>query len=260
MEKDEVYHILGRAYFSEEPHEKETLGRLAKMLRSATVFVDVGASLGQYVYHANKHLRGGYILAIEPDPIRFDKLDENCREWESLSGNRIQALHAAISDIDGRIKFYTTNSPLSGGLFKHKSTTSYQWREVFLDCFRLDTLLMDIQPDLVKIDVEGSELRVLRGCTRILKKGKARFLVEIHGWADPEGQRDPAEVFDFMKSFDYWPTNQYGRYLFAKRTKPEVILLWCGMQVKVFLSWIGKWALPLWLSNRLWALWQRHGY
>lgn len=267
MEKDQVYHILGRAYFSEEPHEKETLRRLAKMLRSATVFVDVGASLGQYVYHANKHLRGGHILAIEPDPIRFNKLEENCHEWESLSDNRIRALHAAVSDIDGITKFYTTNSPVSGGLFKHDlSHVGDQlrqvatWEEVVVECFRLDNLLEDMHPDLIKIDVEGSELRVLRGCTRLLKDGKARFLVEIHGWADPEGQKDPAAVFDLMRSFGYWSTNQGGRYLFAKRTKMEAIILLCGMQVKGLLSCIGKWALPLWLRHRLWALWQRHGY
>ena len=223
MEKNQIYWILEQAYFSEEPHEKETLGQLAQMLCSAKVFVDVGASLGQYVYHANKHLHGGYILAIEPDPIRFDKLDENCHEWELLSSNKIRALCAAVSDIDGRIKFLTTNSNISGGLFTHdlpKQTIA--WEEVVVECFRLDTLLKNTHPDLVKIDVEGSELRVLRGCTRLLNEEKAQFLVEIHGWADPEGQKNPADVFNFMKSFGYWSTNQGGRYLFTKRTKHDL--------------------------------------
>ncbi|MBA7626836.1 hypothetical protein ES703_34294 [subsurface metagenome] len=169
-------------------------------------------------------------------------------------------LHAAISDLDGKTQFYTTNSPLSGGLFKHKSTTSHEWQEVSVDCFRLDSLLRDIQPDLIKIDVEGSELRVLRGCTRILKEGKARFLIEVHRWADPEGQKNPTEVFDFMKSFRYYSTNLYGRYYFVKKAHVEVLLLLSTMRIRRLLSWMARRMLPASIRRRLLAQWQRYGY
>ena len=122
------------------------------------------------------------------------------------------ALHAAISDVDGKTKLYATNSPVSGGLFKHELShvgnqlrQATTWQEIAIDCFRLDTLLKDMRLDLV--NVEGSELRVLRGSTSILKEGKTRFLVEVHQWADPEGQKNAAEVPEFMRSFGYWPTN-----------------------------------------------------
>jgi len=102
MDKTQIYEILNQVYFSEESHEKEVLEHLPEILRSVKIFVDIGASLGQYSFHANKHIRGGHIFAIEADSIRFDELKNNCRKWESLSNNKLQALHAAICDKDGK--------------------------------------------------------------------------------------------------------------------------------------------------------------
>ena len=218
MENREIYRILNEAYFSEDPHEKKVLEHLSPILRRVKVFVDIGASLGQYTLFASKHMRGGHVLAIEADPIRFEELERNCRKWESLTDNKLTALHAAVCDKDGQTSFFVTNSDVSGGLFEHDIRhKAVDWHEIVVDCFRLDTFFLQrCSPDLVKIDVEGGELRVLRGAARILG-GEAKFLIEVHRWVDPEGQRSRVEVFDFMKSFGYYPIDLYGgRYLFVK--------------------------------------------
>ncbi|GAG16205.1 unnamed protein product, partial [marine sediment metagenome] len=46
--------------------------------------------------------------------------------------------------------------------------------------------------------------------------GETKFLIEVHSWADPEGQKNAEEVYNFMKSFGYQPVNYYGRALFVK--------------------------------------------
>ena len=137
MNKGEIFEILNEAYFSDEPDEKEVLDNLPEVLRSVRTFVDIGASLGQYTYHANKYIQAGHIIAIEPDPIRFPELEKNCHNWQSLSTNKIDALQAAISDEDGKIMFYTTHSNVSGGLFKHDISSlpegykrAVRWEEV----------------------------------------------------------------------------------------------------------------------------------
>lgn len=229
MDKREIYEIINKAYFSDEPDEREVLENLPKCLRSVRTFVDIGASLGQYTYYANKYIQAGHIIAIEPDPIRFPELERNCHNWQPLSNNKIDALHAAISDKDGEITFYTTSSTVSGGLFKHDISglpeeyrNAVRWEEVSVDCFRLDTLFKTMfkgsDPDFVKIDVEGSELRVLRGCTEILRQRHAIFLVELHNWRDPEGQRSSEEVLEFMKSFGYYPFDYHGHKLFVEKS------------------------------------------
>jgi FkbM family methyltransferase len=217
MDKNEIYRNLNKAYFSEERHEKEVLDHLPVLLEGVRVFADVGASLGQYTFFANKHLQGGRIFAIEADPIRFEELRNNCQKWEFSSTNKLTALHAAVCDKDGKTAFYVTNSSVSGGLFTHDIRhQAVDWQEIVINCFKLDTIFRDCSPDLVKIDVEGSELRVLRGAIRILRKGKTKFLVELHSFVDPEGQGGPEEVLDFMKSFGYSPTNFHGHRLFVK--------------------------------------------
>lgn len=216
MDKQQVYDILNKAYFSEECHENMIMKHLPSMLRSVNVFVDVGASLGQYTQLANKSIQEGHIYAIEPDPVRFEELQRNCHKWSRLSSNKLTPLNAAVADTQQKVKFFTTNSSTSGGLFKHPTQQkAADWEEIEVDGLSLDTLFIEDGPDFVKIDVEGAELRVLKGATKILRDGNAKFLIELHYWADPEGQRNADEVLCFMKSFGYWPVNYYGKLLFV---------------------------------------------
>lgn len=231
MKKNEVYKILNEAYFSEEKHEKEIIDDLPSLLEGTKIFVDIGASLGQYAFFANKHIQKGQIFSIEPDPIRFEELERNCRKWESLNNNKVIALKAAVSDEDGEVTFFTTHSNTSGGLFSHNVAADVTWSEITVDSLRLDTLFKNQSPDFIKMDVEGVELRALTGATNILKKGKARFLIELHGFVDPKGQKNKNEVYKFMQSFGYYPVKTYEkiRVLFVK-SRPN----WFKAKLKSF--------------------------
>ena len=50
MELQELYKIWNDQYFGENMHEKEVINALPYLLRNAEVFVDVGASIGQYTF------------------------------------------------------------------------------------------------------------------------------------------------------------------------------------------------------------------
>jgi FkbM family methyltransferase len=219
MDKNKVYEMLNQAYFSDDPHEKAVVNNLPTILKGVRIFVDIGASLGQYTYYANKSLQNAKIYAIEADPIRFEKLQQNSAEWEALGTNKLTVYHGAVSDRIGTITFYTTHSNVSGGLFTHDvKNKGVIWHEVTVESFTLDTLFAETTPDFIKIDVEGSELRVLKGAIRLLQKGKTVFLIELHSFVDPEGQRGPREVIAFMESFGYKASNFHGQHLF-KPTK-----------------------------------------
>ena len=217
MLKSEVIERLSEAYFSEECHEKEVLDNLPKLLIGVKVFIDIGASLGQYTFHANKHIKGGRIFAIEADPFRFEELEKNCNNWESASTNKIIPIHAAVSDTDGKTSFFVTKSDVSGGLFiRDVSHKSVEWHEEFVDCFKLDTFFNEQLPDFIKIDVEGAELAVLKGAVNILREGKAKLLIEVHSFS---GQINPEEVYGFMRSVGYFPKYFFGRLLFEKSNR-----------------------------------------
>jgi FkbM family methyltransferase len=235
VRREQIFSSLNKAYFSAEMHEKEVIEHLPLLLRGVEVFVDVGASLGQYTYFGDQNMHGGRIFAVEADPLRFEGLERNCRRWASASDNELIAVQGAASDQDGEIAFYTTNTNISGGLFRHDVSRAVlesagleelDWQEIVVNAFRLDTLLADCSPDLIKVDVEGAELRVLKGATKILKAGRARFLIELHGgWIDPEGQKSAAEVYAFMRSFGYHAVDFHGKALFAKRGLLEAVSL-----------------------------------
>lgn len=223
-------------------HEKPVIEHLPELLASARLFVDIGASLGQYTYFANKVMLGGEIIAIEADPIRFEQLKQNCQKWEFESGgrNKLTPVQAAASNQSGTITFYTTHSTVSGGLFPHKlegegrhaSGELIQYDEITVDSITLDTLLGGRIPDVVKIDVEGVELRVLQGATRLLTTRKTKFLIEIHGWVDPHGQKRPGDVHAFMAKFDFLGSDFHGKALFVKRIRLGIV--GCGAVTQRF--------------------------
>lgn len=225
MSNEDVAAILTSAYFSDSYSEAPLLKHLAEILENVRTFVDVGASIGVYTYHVSRYLQGATIVAVEPDPTRYEHLEANCRLWADSSGNKIIPFNVALSQSQGQRRFYVPIGRVaSGGLFPHHVRAPVQgWKELDVVCMTLDDLMGEKVPELVKIDVEGSELQVLHGAKRILAIGRTAFLVELHegeGWTDPELHAPEGEVIRFMASHGYVDTNFHGRSLFTPPAPP----------------------------------------
>lgn len=219
MNKDDVYKILNEAYFSESSHEKNTLKKIAPLLQKASLFVDAGASLGQYTKLANECMQGGTIISIEADPIRYEELERNARQWEKGSKNIIKVIHGALTDVAGPVTFHTTESNVSGGLFPHDvEGKDVTWKTTTVIGVTLDDICAERAPDLIKMDIEGGELRALRGGARMLANDSIRtqLLIEVHEWPDPAGQKNPKEVFSYMKSIGYFAYPVGGSFFFDR--------------------------------------------
>ena len=218
QEKEDMYRSLNKSYFGPDMHERESVNNLGELLFDGAFFVDVGASLGQYTKAASEAMSGGRIISIEPEPRRFEELERNCHKWSANCTNTIQALCNAVGDKVGPQTFYTTYSAISGGLFPRNNPNT-NWEKIEVDEITLDQLFADDSPDLIKIDVEGAELRLLRGATRLLGEGKTKILIEIHDSSivDPLGQKGPQDVVDFLVKQGYTKSNFHGRSLYAKK-------------------------------------------
>ena len=194
-----LYQELEISYFGDNPQERAEIEHFRRLIAGARVFVDVGASLGQYTRLANEVIKGGDILSLEADPLRFNRLAELCQGWAKTSGNHIVPSHAAICERDGRTSFFVANANVSGGLSLERETENlaqnFAWQEIEIRCMTLDTLLGDLVPDLIKIDVEGAECRVLDGARRLIAKRRTRFFVEVHPWGDRSYHKRPKDVF-----------------------------------------------------------------
>jgi lipopolysaccharide/colanic/teichoic acid biosynthesis glycosyltransferase len=74
---------------------------------------------------------------------------------------------------------------------------------VEVDCERLDDYRFVRQPQLLKIDVEGHELELLRGGEQLLERARPAILVEIE---QRHHDREVGEIFDFLsdRGYDGW--------------------------------------------------------
>jgi FkbM family methyltransferase len=139
---------------------------LLPRLRPGAFFVDVGANIGLYTVAAGYAVgQSGHVLAVEPTPRTAAVLTQNIR----LNGLRergvVTVAQLAAGETRGRARL-GTHIEDSG----HNSLfpTGDEDEVVEVDVVPLDDLVGEGRPvDVVKIDVEGAELAVLRGMRRV---------------------------------------------------------------------------------------------
>jgi len=161
-------------------------------LDSGSVFYDVGASNGPFsIYAARKGLR---VVAIEPEAQNFALLEMN----HYLNNDKIQfpinSLNVALSDKTQLGKLYCAAYEGGGHMkivdqpLKVLETNSFPPVHVqTVQKYSLDTLLEMFnlpRPNSIKIDVDGSEMKMLNGAHATFKfLGLTKVFIEI---ANPE--------------------------------------------------------------------------
>jgi FkbM family methyltransferase len=205
-------------YFGKGMNERNEIESLNNLLNGVKTFADIGASLGQYTYFAGNIISRGHIIAVEADPVWYPKLAGNVAQWQKDSDNKIEAIHAAVTDMDGPMTFYS-NGEISGAGFVSKGVEfdnpTMKWSATTVTGITLDTLLLSHNPDFIKIDIEGFEYRALVGAKRILANAHCRFLIEVHPWGDPTIGKTPGDVFQIMYDNGYDFRRHHRHFLFA---------------------------------------------
>ena len=149
--------------------EPENLSVLYSFVTDNTVFLDIGANVGYFsIAIGNRLKRGrGKVFAIEPHPT-LTKLIERSIQLNSLE-TVVQIFQCAASDQEGTIELFYPDDHLGKGSYSRKSDE--QGQHLSVQTHSLDSLLpQDLIVDLIKIDVEGYELRVLRGMQEVLQR------------------------------------------------------------------------------------------
>jgi FkbM family methyltransferase len=137
------------------------------LLRSGDLFLDVGANIGSYTVLASG-VRGATTWAFEPDPGTVRALERNV-ELNNL-GDKVTIHPLALGEIDGTVAFTqgldTVNRVVCDG--------EANARRVVVR--RLDSLVGERQPLLIKMDVEGYEQSVVRGAQHLLAADGLRVM------------------------------------------------------------------------------------
>lgn len=183
-------------------------------VRPGAVVLDVGANVGAYtLLFAQWVGPAGRVFAFEPAPDTRAGLERHL----ALNGvaDRVEIVAAAAAATEALVPFAV--DPFGGASSLHVSpgaTSVITVPAVTIDDF---CAAKRITPDVVKIDVEGAELEVLRGGRRVVSREAAQVFVELHpsiwssrGWTAAH-VRDELRALGFsadplQPEFDVWST------------------------------------------------------
>ncbi|RYZ20264.1 MAG: FkbM family methyltransferase [Chitinophagaceae bacterium] len=189
--------LLYRAWKYRYRADGAEIGWMLSVLKPGAVCLDIGAHKGAYTFWMKRAVGGtGKVVAFEPQ-------QEGAALLRLLYQGPVRVEQLGLSDKAGRQTFFI--HPQANAVSYEASLTS-KYADAIEQVIETTTLdaycaQQGLQPDLLKIDVEGHELEVLRGGTETLRHQRPSVLIEIErrhiGW---ERMR---ELFAFFEGLSY---------------------------------------------------------
>jgi FkbM family methyltransferase len=192
-------------------HQSDTVSYITSRLAGRPcTFWDVGANVGSVSLPVSRALPLVRVEAFEPSPSVRARFEVN-RALNSDLASRISIHPWALSDRDGVADFYVSNEPRNSGVGGLGVSCTRLDEPISVASKRGDGLVEAVKmarPGLIKIDVEGFEIEVVRGLSGLL--------------AEPSS--DPIEIV-----FEHEPYRLRERHL----TKRHLIDLLEGMGFEI---------------------------
>lgn len=209
--QDVQYH----EFDSEVPIIKDILSELD----NGDVFFDIGSNIGMYSCVISQRIGAESVVAFEPSPPAYRKLQKNSK----LNGN-FHHFQIAVSDTDDMIEFAVDVGDVQSRMSTintDSSATDYEIREV--SSRKLASVVEDEDlplPNIIKIDVEGAEFKVLNGMDRLLDSIRIIYC-EIHHPVLDDFNTDGEEIIEYLESsgFDVKTVHKRDRNEFVKATR-----------------------------------------
>ncbi len=200
----DIYLIGGKSHDSEI--------RLAKFLINqldpGDTFIDVGAHYGYFSLLASKLVgSSGNVFSFEASPTTYRIFEKNAKRTDNILSHNL-----AVSDSNEQLKFYefpnlySEYNSLDVEQFKNEKWFSeYKPKEVNVKSIMLDDFLSDKKsnPKIIKIDVEGAELKVIKGFKKHLLENTPLIVIEY--LSDERGNTAHVEAEKLLESLGFQP-------------------------------------------------------
>ncbi|WMW66264.1 FkbM family methyltransferase [Nitratidesulfovibrio liaohensis] len=180
---------------------------LRQYVRPGMTVVDVGANIGVYTrFFSRLVATSGRVYAFEPALLNFAHLQKNVGHFANVT-----LIHAAVGCCNGIIQLFVSEE-LN---VDHRTFNSGDGRKaVDVPVVSLDEYFTaGHHVDLIKIDVQGYELSVLEGASRVLSENHdIKVLMEFWPYGLAKAAVSPQSVIELIKSFGFelWMTNGSG--------------------------------------------------
>ncbi len=191
---------VGSAIRAKGCFEPEVVSVFLSRLKSRDTVIDVGAHVGQYTLLAAGI--GCTVHSFEPDPRTFATLSANVYK-NRLAGVFLN--QCALADASRSASLFSARSENIGAtslLPNNDTADSF----TTVSCLTLDGYGLECgnpEISLVKIDVEGAELDVLRGSKSLLSRCHPMLILEFFESRQSAFGHSCSDIADFLRAFGY---------------------------------------------------------
>lgn len=176
--------------------EMEEMSFLLHFIRDNDCFFDIGANAGAYSILACQHSQA-QVHAFEPHPVIFKHLKRNILIQNNT--NNIILHNFALGDTIGQVEI-TAELDTENHITKDSGNDN-----IHVEIKTIDSLNINLNPTIIKIDVEGYEWNVLQGANKIIQNSDLKaIIIELNGAGTRYGI--PNEKIDnFLRAHSFLP-------------------------------------------------------
>jgi FkbM family methyltransferase len=170
-------------YAQGAPVEPNELSVFLRFLSPGDVVLDIGANFGLYSVRASEIMsQNGKLFTFEANPHTFKYLQKTAISNRLLWLPQHKFINAAVSETAGETQFVYDPEGLGGAHIPLPGEDLGLLTVVRVPMISIDGLLEhDLKVDLVKIDVEGHELGVIKGMVKTIERSdNIRILMEYY--------------------------------------------------------------------------------
>ena len=198
------FHDGNRRFFDYWGHDLAELRFLWRALKPGMTFVDIGAFHGIYSLVAARRLGGqGRAIAFEPSATERRRLKLHLR-MNGFRSVRVESF--AVGALNTKSEFFAIvdGDTTRGGL--RPPASSDRVKQLLIQVVPLDQYLLNDpvhRVDVIKLDVEGGELDVFRGATRMLAETRPIMICEVLDSATRAWRYEAKEIIAALARYDF---------------------------------------------------------
>ena len=186
--------------------DDSVINYIDKSIEGGDTVLDIGSQEGNYIYFMRRKLRqSGKIIAFESHPYLYQHLLhlKKILDWKNVELEFTRLSNATVTEpvYDSVLTKYNSSLHRAMVMNKNENISNYVSNKITVQTLDNYCVRRNIQPDFLKIDAEGNELKILQGAINILKSYKPKLLVKCEERV--AGAQNVLETFKLLRQLNY---------------------------------------------------------
>lgn len=190
--------------------EAEKQIAISRLLRPGQTFFDIGANAGFFSLLGSRCVgTSGRVVAVEPLPRNIEMMEKHIA-INNISN--VLVVRKAISNFIGTARF-----SVEGHAMSRLSTEG----QVPVEVTTLDALVEELgsPPGFMKVDIEGTEIDLLRGAKKVLEKFRPVIFLDVHS------EEKFNNLLEIIPGLEYEIRNLDGTDVRSPEFREEIVLV-----------------------------------